>query len=301
MNKFIKAIISFLKPILSCLSLFFIIIIMVSQVIVRVSKQYQFDENIDFLFLGDSHIACGVIDSLIPNSFNLSKMSEPYYYTYHKLKFVTRKSRIKKIILANSYHNFSSYYDEFINGNLSSVMPHKLFFCLEFSEQLRVLYWNRKKLLLVLKKIFLSSYHQFYNLEEEKNDYWLYDGYNNPFVEGKADSINIQDRILFQFYKQEKVAGFADLNIVYLNKIIDLCQEKNIEIDFINTPLHPFYVKIVPNIFKSKLNEFLAKNDINIIDLEGLNLSDSCYDPGGDHVTIKGAEITTRALIKELF
>jgi len=301
MNKFIKSIISFLTPTLSCLFLFFIIIIIISQVLVRESKQYQFEENIEFLFLGDSHIANAVIDSLIPNSFNLSKRSEPYYYTYHKLKFVTSKSRIKKILLGYSYHNVSSYYDEFINGNLSAVMPHKLFFCLDLKEQLRVLHWNRKKLLLVLKKIFLSSYHQFYNLEKEKNDYWFYDGYNNPFVEEKVDTINIQNRILFQFYKEKKVAGFADLNIVYLNKIIDLCQEKNIEIYFIITPLHPLYVKKIPNIFKSKLNEFIVKKDINLIDLEGLNLSDSCYVPDGDHVTIKGAEITTRALIRQLY
>ena len=301
MNKFIKSIISFLTPILSCLFIFFIIITVISQVLVRESKQYQFDKNIEFLFLGDSHIAHAVIDSLIPNSLNLSKISEPYYYTYHKLKFITRKSRIKKILLGYSYHNFSSYYDEFINGNLSTVMPHKLFFCLDFSEQLRILNWNRKKLLLVLKNIFLSSYHQFFNLEKEKNDYWFYDGYYNTFVDAKVDSINIQDRIIFQFYKEEKVGSFANLNIVYLNKIIDLCQEKNIEIDFIITPLHPLYVKIIPNIFKSKLNEFIFKKNMNLIDLEDLNLSDSCYVPDGDHVTIKGAEITTRVLIRKLY
>ena len=45
----------------------------------------------------------------------------------------------------------------------------------------------------------------------------------------------------------------------------------------------------------------MFNNNINLIDLESLNLSDSCYVPDGDHVTIKGAEITTRALIKELY
>ena len=301
MEKFIKSIFLFLIPILICLFFLFLILIVSTQILISSSKQYKFEENIELLFLGDSHITNAVIDSLIPNAVNLAKRSEPYYYTYHKLKFVTSKSRIKKILLGYSYHNFSSYYDEFINGNLSAIMPHKLFFCFEFSEQLRVLNWNRKKLLLVLKNIFSSSYHQFYNLEKEKNDYWFYDGYNNPFLEAKVDSINIQDRILFQFYKEEKVAGLADLNIVYLNKIIDLCQEKNIEIDFIITPLHPLYVKKTPNIFKSKLNEFRVKKDINLIDLEGLHLSDSCYVQDGDHVTIKGAEITTRALIRELY
>ena len=100
-----------------------------------------------------------------------------------------------------SYHNISSYYDEFISGHLSAVIPHKLFFCLEFSEKLRVLYWNRKKLILVSKKIFKSFYHQYYNLVEEDDEYSFYDGYNNPFEHEKVNLKNLQSRISFQFYK----------------------------------------------------------------------------------------------------
>ena len=133
--------------------------------------QYPSEENIELLFLGDSHITNAVIESIMQNAVKLSQRSEPYYYTYQRLKFVSNNSKIEKIILGYSYHNISSYYDNFMSGHLSIVIPHKLFFCLEFSEKLRVLNWNRKKLILVLKKTFKSFYHQCYNITDEKGEY----------------------------------------------------------------------------------------------------------------------------------
>ena len=296
MKKFIKSILSFLIPISTCLFLFFLIITLSTQILTSSSKQYKFQENIELLFLGDSHITNAVIDSLIPNAVNLAKRSEPYYYTYQRLKFISNNSKIEKVILGYSYHNISSYYDEFISGYLSAVMPHKLFFCLEFSEKLRVLNWNRKKLILVSKKIFKSFYHQYYNLVEENDEYSFYDGYNNPFKNEKVNLKSLQNRIFFQFYSKDKVTDFAGLNIIYLKKIIDFCQEKNIELSFLVTPLHPTYISKVPSTFKYKFHDFAFENKIDLIDLESLNLSDSLYVPDGDHVNMRGAEFTSAYL-----
>ena len=300
MEKFIKSIFSFLIPFLICLFFFFLILIVSTQILTSSSKQYKFEENIELLFLGDSHITNAVIDTLIPNAVNLAKRSEPYYYTYQRLKFISNNSKIKKVILGYSYHNISSYYDEFISGHLSAIMPHKLFFCLEFSEKLRVLNWNRKKLISVSKKIFKSFYHQYYNLVEENDEYSFYDGYNNPFKNEKVNLKSLQSRISFQFYSKDKVTDFAELNIIYLKKIIDFCQEKNIKLSFLITPLHPFYISKIPFLFKSKLHDFALENKIKLIDLESLVMPDSCYVPDGDHVTTKGAEITTSAIIESL-
>ena len=300
MEKFIKAIFSFLIPISVTLFFLIIIIIVSTQILTSTSKQYEFEENIELLFLGDSHITNAIIDSLIPNAINLAKRSEPYYYTYQRLKFVSNNTKIKKVVLGYSYHNISFYYDEFINGQLSAVMPHKLFFCLELTEKLRVLNWNRKKLILVLNKIFKSFYNQYYNLKEEKDEYSFYDGYNNPFEKERVNLKSLQNRISFQFFNEDQVINLADLNIKYLKKIIDFCKEEKIELSFLITPLHPLYISKVPSRFKSKIHDFAFENKIKLIDLESLVLSDSCYVPDGDHVTIKGAEIATRALLRKL-
>ena len=57
--------------------------------------------------MGDSHVTNAVIDTLIPNSLNVSKISESYYYTFQKLKFITSKSKINYVVLGFSYHNLS--------------------------------------------------------------------------------------------------------------------------------------------------------------------------------------------------
>ena len=300
MKTFIRALYIFFIPIVLSLIFFLTALVLISKIVSSHSNQYDFDKNIETVFMGDSHITNTVIDSLIPKALNLSKRSEPYYYTFQKLKFLTKNSKINKLILGCSYHNISNYYDEFINGHLSTVMPHKLFFTLELSEQLRVINWNKGKILLLFKKIILSAYYQYFENKSKKLDYWFIDGYYNPFRKSKVNLNSLEKRIKFQFYLNQKVINFADLNIIYLKKIIDFCKEKNIELSFLITPLHPLYNSNIPSIFKYRFHDFALQNNVNLINLEALNLSDSCYVPDGDHVTTKGAEITTRALIEEL-
>ena len=126
MRRFSRSLLIFLAPITLFVLIFLGFILGISKIVISHSNQYKFKENIELLFLGDSHITYSVIDSLVPNSLNLSKRSEPYYYTLQKLKFVSKKIKIRKIILGYSDHNISAYYDEFINGNLSLVIPHKI-------------------------------------------------------------------------------------------------------------------------------------------------------------------------------
>ena len=300
MKTFIKSLYTFFTPLVLSLVLFLTALALISKVVTNRSSQYDFDKNIEIVFMGDSHITNAVIDSLIPKALNLSKRSEPYYYTFQRLKFLNKNSKIRKVILGYSYHNISSYYDEFINGNLSTVMPHKLFFIMELKEQLRVLNWNKKKLVLVLKKIILSIRYQYLDKKSKKLDYWFFDGYYNPFKASKVNLKSLKKRIKYQFYLDKKVIKFSDLNILYLNKIISYCKQNGIDLFLLSTPLHKQYVNRVPGIYKTKLLNIPLKNDITLINLENLNLSDSSFVPDGDHVTFKGALITTTALIEKL-
>jgi hypothetical protein len=285
-----------LVPTALSLFIFLTALTLLSKIVISNSSQYVFDKDIELLFLGDSHITNSVIDSLVPNSLNLSKRSESYYYTLQKLKFVSKKSKIKKVILGYSDHNITAYYDEFINGHLSLVMPHKLFFILDFKEKLRVLNWNKTKLISFFKQIVLSAYYQYQNHENSKLEYWFSDGFHNSFKETEANVFAIKKRISFQFYKSKKLIRLSDLNIFYLKEIISFCIEHNIELIFLKTPLHLEYCSRVPEMFKFKYKNLIKENNIRLINLEKLNLTDSNYVPDGDHVTLQGAEITTRAL-----
>ena len=271
-----------------------------SKIVLKYSNQYRFGKNIEILFLGDSHITNAVIDSVAPNFLNLSKRSEPYYFTFQKLKFVSKKTKIKKVILGFSNHNITAYYDEFINGNLSLVMPHKLFFFLNFKEKLRVLNWNKSKLLSLIKKIVLSAYYQYNNDEESKLEFWFSDGFYNSFNKTEANVSAINKRINFQFYTSKSLIKLSDLNLVYLKEIIFFCKDHNIELIFLKTPLHQEYYSRIPEFFKSRYKNLINENNIQLINFEKLKLPNSCYVPDGDHVNVQGAEITTRLLLEML-
>lgn len=300
MKIFIKALHTFFIPIVLFLVFFLTAMVLISKIVTSHSNQYDFDKNIEILFMGDSHITNTVIDSLIPEALNLSKRSEPYYYTFQKLKFLTKSSKINKLVLGYSYHNISGYYDEFINGHLSTVMPHKLFFTLDLNEQLRVINWNKRKILLLFKKIILSAYYQYFENKSKKLDYWFFDGYDNPFRESKVNLNSLEKRIKFQFYLNQKVINFADLNIHYFKKITSYCKERDIDLYLLETPLHKEYLNRVPSSFKSKLLEISSKENLQVINLENLNLSDSSFVPDGDHVSAKGSIITTNKLLEIL-
>ena len=298
MKNFFKSIFIFFSPILFlCLGASFALI-MVSKYVIKNSNQYDIPQNKELIFLGDSHITFSVIDSLIPNSSNLSNLGEPYYYSFQKLKYVVKNQNIKYVVLGLSYHNISSYYEELINGNISTVFPPKIFFCLDFIEKLRVISWNRNKLFSLLRELINSVENKCYNLEPTDNKYSFSTGFKNNLYNEKVIIKNVQNRIHSQFFtSQNQLQSFSYKNIYYLKKIISFCKENNLKITLLITPLHPEYVRLVPQDYRSELKEIINKNNVQLINLENLALNDSCYAHDGDHLTLKGASVMTDSLI----
>ena len=214
MKNFFKSIFIFFIPIFIFVFVFFTFTTILSLYVVKKSKQYAFDENLDILFLGDSHVTFSVNDSIIKNASNESKMAEPYYYTLQKLKYIYKNQNISHVFVGFSYHNISFYYNSLIDGSISSVFPKKIFFCLDFIEKLRVFYWNKIKLPNVLIEIINSAYSKCENLELEKQKYSFSDGYYNELYDEKAVIKSIQERIQLQFYKSNNHGNSKHLSKV---------------------------------------------------------------------------------------
>ena len=197
MRGFYKTIFIFFSPILVGVFLFFVTLIILSKYVIKNSNQYQFPQNNELIFLGDSHISFAVIDSLIPNSSNLSNLGEPYYYTLQKLKYIVKNQNIKHVVLGVSYHNISFYYDELIDGNTSTVFPLKIFFCLDIIEKLRVLKWNKSKLFFLLREILNSAEKKCSNLGSEENKYSFSNGFENKLRNEKVIFKNVKSIFIF--------------------------------------------------------------------------------------------------------
>lgn len=297
MKNFIYKIGYFLFPIISFIFLYFLLIIFSTNYIRNNSTFYSIDSEIETLFLGDSHISHAINDALVPSSKNLAKPAEPYYYSYHKLKFFTNtNSKINKIYLGFSYHSLSSSYDEFINGMFSSNIGPPYFFILPFKEQLRLLYWNRKSIMYFFKKLFNVLIDHIN--DEYKRNTSLYHGFDNFYPKSCINQDSISDRINFQYYvkNRSEILDPADLNYFYFNKIIKYCVQNDLNIKLISTPIHNKNYERIPLSYKKLLKNY---KDSNFIDFTLLIKEDCKFSPDGDHVSIKGAEVTTLSFLKK--
>lgn len=236
-------------------------------------------------FLGDSHIQKAIVDSLLPNSANISQSGESFYFTYFKLKkLFSLGININQLFLGFSYHSLSNYYEDFIEGENSKFVAPKYFFLLPNKQKLWVLWSNKNNLGLFVLNI----------IKKGLNEYNFIGQYKNEFGNTKTNIEITNKRLKLQYANGER--DISELNSQYLFKIIQLCKKENIPITFIKTPLSPYYLKQIPNKFVNYYNEKTRNFGIQMVDLQLLNLGDNYFIPDGDHVSREGAIKVTEYL-----
>ncbi len=238
------------------------------------------------LFIGDSHIETSINDSLMESWYNLASSSESYYFSYYKIRQVIQtRLPIRRIYLGIGYHSFSNYQDVFISGEYSSSVAPKYMPFLPIKERIRILGWNREKFLSFYKK----GLAEYVKATFTKKKIW--GGYSNHFRNTTISSGVIDSRILEQFYSQpnNSIRAFSDLNIEYLIRIVDLCSKNDIELVLLSTPIHQNYYKKIPEEYIEYYND-LVPSLPRIIDLSNMMLSDDCFAPDGDHVSMMGVK-----------
>jgi hypothetical protein len=256
---------------------------------------YQLDSGISEIFIGDSHIQSAVNDSLIIAGKNFGQFSESVYYSYFKLKLILAANpNIKKVYLGFSYHSLSNYYDDFAKGKYAQSVSPKYFFILTFGEQFKHVLWNLNVFPSYIKRIIKSG---IYNLSGE-NNYTFSGGYSNPFSNASAIQLSMAKRINYQFYKNKQLNDFSAINQLYLHEIINLCKNNNVELVLFNTPMHAYYRSNVPIEYINKYNHIIEKYQLKVIDFSDLTLEDDCYLPDGEHVSEKGALLTTKEFLR---
>ncbi len=257
----------------------------------KAMTDYKTDTGVQSLFMGDSHIECAINTALLPDAANLSQSSESLLFTYFKLKYILQNNpSVKKVYLGFSYHNISTYADEFTYGQYAYDVTSRYFFILPVEQKKEIIQHNPKQLPKFLGKLLINGFN---TVIEKKENYSFLGRYKNEYKNIEASKKSMDYRISQQFYEDGKQRGFSAVNIVYLNKIILLCREKNIELELLKTPLHSYYKSKVPLEFIEKYDSLNNLNKLKLIDLSNLILNDSCYLPNGDHVSQRGALLTT--------
>jgi hypothetical protein len=293
MQKFIKNVLFFLSiPTIVLLALF----TGLTYLNKKSFDNYRLNADIHTLFIGDSHVQMAINDSLLPFAKNLSQNSESFKFSYYKLETLLKQNpSVKNVYLGCGYHSLSDYNDDYIFGIYSKDISARYFFILPFREQLQTMVDNRKALPTYIRNIFELGAH---NITQNKQPSFL-GFYENTFENACIQDKSMSKRIQNQFFDNGRVRGFSATNFFYLTQIIKLCQNNQIQLRLINTPIHPIYKSKIPQKFLMHYDSIVTQSHLSLFDFNNLNLKDSCFIPDGDHVSASGALLVTNYFIKQ--
>lgn len=245
-------------------------------------KPYMVSKNVDAIIAGDSNVQNAINDSLLKGFKNISLSSEGYIYSYSKIKEILKYNpHIKNVFLGFSYHNLSSYYDDYITGKFAQSVIPRYITVIDLREFIALI-WAGPHLIRPALKALIST----------SNDYSYIGAFPNmtDFAFNKESMLR---RSAIQYFSNGDLRGFSDINKRYFLEIIKLCKDNGVSLILINTPLHNDYLLEIPDKFINTLNSIVEESRIQIMNFEGLELTNNCFLPDGTHLTTRGALLTT--------
>lgn len=257
----------------------------------RAIDSCRLEVGVDSVILGDSHPAWAIDDSGIQGLRNISLNAEGYKYTYAKLQhLLDTNPGVRRIYLGFSFHNLSSYFDEYVTGPTFRLFASRYLAVLGPSDILQVVKSSPRHapdLLTGLLRDGLAS-----GLRGECR---LYGRFSQEPMRGQFNRETMERRITEQYYDdQARVRGISEQNLHYLEKIVELGRSHGAELVVLNTPLHPAYASRVPQFFRDQYQHFIDRQQLEVFDFAGLELSDADFLPDGDHTNHQGAMRASR-------
>lgn len=242
---------------------------------------FKVDNDINYVFLGHSHIGSAYNDSIIKNSINLGEGGESYMYTYFKLQKLIKDNDENKI----------TYFVEFTNNQIDTAMNRWIFFEPYISDKLPRYFFLMdnyslrkiffKKPLLFINASLLGVNLNLRHLKVSKDNLLPTLG---AFASQDTSILKIKNKINNIQFNNNLVSNES---IFYLKKIIALLKSTKSKFYLIRTPF-----KTTSSYYKNeaKYNEILKQLKIEnyYIDLLNFKLKDSFYYDN-EHLNKSGA------------
>ncbi|MCX2745204.1 hypothetical protein OO013_15090 [Mangrovivirga sp. M17] len=250
-------------------------------------KQLKFEQT-NILIAGDSHTQKALNPSLFKSARNVSQPAEPYVITYWKLNRIFKSNIPDTLILAFTHHSISGFNDIKFSTNkwAAKEMFNRSYSIERFAEiQNDVkIDWHLKNII-KLKNILLFP-------KTNHHSNFIGKGYNNF---SKSDINDFKTAINRHFYNNDSIYSFSKTSIEYLNKIIHLCNEKNVKIILVSPPVHEKYFNLIPDIYLKKFDSLktsFKNQQISVFDQSDISLPESMY-LNSDHLNSEGAVFFT--------
>lgn len=273
-------------------------------ILARTEKQLlDLRDDINILFLGDSHILLGVDPAQIKHSFNYASGGENYIQTYYKLKNLIDKGYVPKtIVLPVDLHSFSSfrtdrfdnewYWRKLINFYKLAYQEKKLSL---LNVEINGIFSFKGKGLQLLKPVDFSK------LSEIQRGYTPS---NSDFSKVRDRRTAAANRVASHLEKCEVIDNML---LDYFYKILDLAKEKNIKAALVKYPLTDEYYeetkKYIPDaekFYDSALCKINNYGGINIFNYQSLYSGKPELFKDSDHLNSAGAAEFSRLLEQDL-
>lgn len=216
---------------------------------------YTLNKKYDNLIFGHSHTECAFNDSLIDNTLNLSNSGENYFYTYFKVKKIVENNKIKNVFVSftNNYIEYSTDTIEIWKDRYLDKWYTKYGAYMD-REDVSLLLKNNPRGLLNVQSITAKKYLTFLVKNKKSIIEDLTWGAFRYSERAKMDSLlktkQIKTKITSFSYSKE--------GLDYLDKIVKLCKENNVNLYFVRSPVHsswdmnnePYFQKIVQGKYK---------------------------------------------------
>lgn len=277
-----------------------------------VEQIYGMNDNIDVLLLGSSHADVSFDEKLLSelwnkNVFNAGTPVQKPDVSYYILKEALKTNDIEKVYLDMFYYMYRDNPESRTNAQLEFVYI--------VSDEMK---WSLDKVKFLL-------------------DACPTEGLINGFVKGSRDATNIMDLETFERIikakrhtklpeaantddvisereysicvrteedYQLKKDNISDYSYKYLEKMVKLCREENIELVLVTTPMTDYQLSIIGNYddYISDVREFADKMDVyyrdyNLCKHETLNVDEGCFSDI-HHLNSKGTKLFTETFVQ---
>jgi hypothetical protein len=196
----------------------------------------NFPSKKNILVLGDSAPECAINDKIFKKSVNFSAPAESYYYSYLKLKKILEtKQAVDTVLLSFSPHNI---FDNTWFASQSNIQHN---FCRYYPFMSRndfrfLLESHPKSVIYSLRPIALQFLKNIFRRVLGDNVLQI-GGFTSLDLDRLEDALqSLKDGKAIKDFRLPKDLYPTNVEIVYLNKILQLCNEKQVKLILINLP-----------------------------------------------------------------
>lgn len=269
------------------------------------SHRPGWSESPTVLIAGDSHIAHGIDPQQIEHAVNVAQPAEPLVATYHKVAALIEEApELSTVVIGFAHHNLADYNDlKFARDEWAHELFGRYYGVMDF-EEVEGLRLNQRSLFRTRVRTLWTP-----NLDLVHGGWRSFRGKSNdtpPYI-GRYMALDYQrldhgllNRTIERHYSVDVPGNhISDLQLEYLDRLVNLLRSRGIEVVLVGTPTHDAYRAQVPEAFVERFEaactDFESRAGVHCLDFTDA-LHEDRFFSDWDHLSRSGAERTSEML-----